>query len=238
MFFSPFLTRFTLFQKKFRHILIPQDAQRSSELFTETDVSNHMEESPSVRGPRHWELLSEADKGVYLRISAALSAPSCRNKRNKRIDDFKEILDAIEVFENSNQSDKWKRCLVCGVCRIPNGIAVNITQLKKLVFKCKSSINGSLKGLGYEIVVSRTSSCTELLDTIPHLRMDTTELRQWTVRMMSGFALPDSPPETVPPQPARQMDLDFGCPWKQSTSTFFDTYHFDSAAPFSSWSGF
>jgi hypothetical protein len=212
--------------------------QRAIELFTKTDVSHSMEPGQSGVGPRHWELLNEADKGIYLRMSAALSAPSCRNKRNKRIDDFQGILDAIEVFENSNQSDKWKRCLVCGVCRIANGIAVNIAQLKKLIFKCKSSINGSLKGLGYEIVVSKTSSCTELLNTIPHLRLNSSEQRQWTVRMMSGFPLPDSPPEVVPPQSALTMELDFGCPWKQSTSALFDGYHFDSGAPFSSWWGF
>jgi hypothetical protein len=68
------------------------------------------------REPQHWELLSEDDKAVYRRISAALCAPSSRSKRNKRIDDFKEIMDAIDLFIESDEVDRWKRCIVCGVC--------------------------------------------------------------------------------------------------------------------------
>jgi hypothetical protein len=142
-------------------------------------------ETFSPRPPHHWELLSEDDKAVYRRISAALCAPLSRSKRNKRMDDFKEILDAIDLFIESDEVDKWKRCLVCGVCRIPNGIALNIAQLKRLVFKCKSSINGSLKGLGYDIVLAKTISCPDLFTVLPQLRMNPGELRQWTVRMRS-----------------------------------------------------
>lgn len=155
--------------------------------------------------PNHWDLLNEDDKEIYRQISAALSAPTSKNKRNKKIDDFTEVIVAIERFENTDEKDRWKRCLVCGVCQLSNGIAVNITQLKRLVFKCKSSINGSLKGMGYDTVVSKTSACEELLEAIPYLRNNTTELRQWTVRLRSGASLPAS--DTTPPQP----DFAFDC---------------------------
>jgi hypothetical protein len=72
-------------------------------------------------------------------IGAALSAPS---NPNKRIDDFREIIEPVELFINSNDVDKWRRSLVCGVFRLANRIAVNIAQLKWLVFKSKSLING------------------------------------------------------------------------------------------------
>jgi hypothetical protein len=108
------------------------------------------------------------------------------------MDNFCEIIDAIELFENHDPMNKWKRCLVCGICRIPNGIAVNIGRLKKLTFKCKSSINGSLKNLGYGATVSRGSSCPQLLAMIPLLRNDPIEARQWTVRMMPSEQLFDS----------------------------------------------
>jgi hypothetical protein len=100
-----------------------------------------MESRFGTPDPQHSELLSEADKDVHRRISAAFSAPS---RRNKRIDDFPEIIEAVELFINSDDVDKWRRSLVCGVFRPANRIAANITQLKWLVFKCKSSINGSL----------------------------------------------------------------------------------------------
>jgi hypothetical protein len=159
-----------------------------------------MEPSFDTRHPQHWELLSEDDKEVYRRITAALSAPSNRNKRNKRIDDFREIIDAVELFVNSDDTDKWKRSLVCGVCRLANGIAVNIAQLKRLVFKCKSSINGSLKGLGYEIVISKTASCAELFQVLPQLHNHPGELRQWTVRLRSDTRPPEAFSDVTPPR--------------------------------------
>jgi hypothetical protein len=97
-----------------------------------------MESRSGPPDPQNWELLSEANKDVYRRISAAFSAPS---SRNKQIDDFREIIDAMKLFVNSEDVDKWRRSLVCGVFRLANRITVNIAQLKLLVFKCKLSIN-------------------------------------------------------------------------------------------------
>jgi hypothetical protein len=152
---------------------------------------------PDGHAPRHWDLLSAGDKAVYLRICAALCAPSFRNRRNKRILDFKEVLDAIEVFENFNDGDRWKRCLVCGVCRMRHGLAVNVGQLKHIVFKCKSSINSSLKGLGYTVILAKTSLCSELLDALPYLRENPAELRKWTVRFLSCAPISERYPLTV-----------------------------------------
>jgi hypothetical protein len=99
-----------------------------------------MESRFGTSDPQRWELLSEADMDVFQRVSAALSAPS---SQNKGIDNFREIIDAVELFINSEDIGKWRRSLACGVFRLANRIAVNIAQLKWLVFKCKSSINGS-----------------------------------------------------------------------------------------------
>lgn len=136
--------------------------------------------------PPHWDLLSDDDKVIYKGIYQALSAPTNRNKRNKRIDDFREIVDAILLFINQNETDAWKRRLVCGICKLSNGIAVNIAQLRKLIFKCKASINGSLKLMGYDSVASKTTSCAELFEKIPYLKTNSAELRQWTVRTSSN----------------------------------------------------
>jgi hypothetical protein len=138
------------------------------------------------RRPDYWDLLNDNDKAVYVRLSAALSAPSSRDRRGRRVDDFKDVFDAIETFVNSDETDKWKRCLVCGVCPLSNGIAVNVVQLKRLMFKCKSSINGSLKMLGYDVVLAKAVSCQELFRCLPQLRDNSDELKQWTVRMSSS----------------------------------------------------
>ncbi|EAY00296.1 hypothetical protein TVAG_179670 [Trichomonas vaginalis G3] len=141
-----------------------------------------MKVSGSSDKPAYYNLLSDTDKMTYDRIRQAITAPSNKNKKNKRADEFREILEAIELYENHDQADKWKRCLVCGVFIFDKGIAIKISALKQLIYKCKSSINGSLKAIGYPNVDYKSSMCDELLNGIPFLRGNLVELRQWTVR--------------------------------------------------------
>jgi hypothetical protein len=135
--------------------------------------------------PQYWDLLNYNDQQLYLQISAALSAPSSRNKRGKRIADFREVLEALVLFECSDEEEKWKKCLVCGVCLIPPGIAVNTTQLKHLVLKCKSTLNGSLKALGFDKIITKPWAYEWLMERIPYLRGKPRDLRQWTIRICS-----------------------------------------------------
>jgi hypothetical protein len=162
-------------------------------------ITSFMSSFDVNRDPDHWNILSDVDKEVYLRIRSALSAPSIRNKRNKRIDDFKEVLDAIDIFLNTDERDKWKRSLVCGVCRLTDGIAINPNRLQHLIFKCKSSINGCLKGIGYDIVVSNAALSQELVRQIPILRNDLAELRQWTIRTRKNHSSTETWAEITPP---------------------------------------
>lgn len=138
--------------------------------------------------PHHLELLSPKDKEVYSLIYQIIASPSNRNKRNKRYDDFANILEALKTFiiqDEDSSADEWKRSLVCGVCFLKDGIAVNTAQLKKLTNKCKSTINGSLKGMGYEVLNlndEKSSQEKELLEKIPFLSNNLSDLRKWTVR--------------------------------------------------------
>ena len=134
--------------------------------------------------PLFWEILALDDQQTYMKISNALGAPTLKNKRNTKIDTFSDALEAIDIFQNHSEVDKWKRFLVCGVVKFDGGIAVNINQLRKLVRKCKTSINTSLKGMGYTIISGKSSECPELLRAIPCLRGNSAELRQWTIRYL------------------------------------------------------
>jgi hypothetical protein len=127
--------------------------------------------------PEYWHLISDVEKDVYLRIRSALAAPSNRNKRNTRTDDFRETLDAIDIFINMDEEGKWKRSLVCGVCRLPGGLAINPGRLQRLIMKCKSWINGSLNRLGYTIAQPDFALSQELLQQLPALRENPAELR-------------------------------------------------------------
>lgn len=158
----------------------------------------------------YWELLSSDDQTTYRRICSAITAPSLKNKRNTKIDDFKEMLEAVDLFENHESEEKWKRCLVCGVVKFHGGIAVNISQLKQLVKKCKSSINGSLKGMGYTIISGKASECSELLEIIPNLKGNLGELRQWTVRYLEDSAFTSDREDFVTPPLAINGELTDG----------------------------
>jgi hypothetical protein len=166
-------------KKKFVPMIHTLKSRSVGHDLTDTEVMRRLGKPDE---PQYWNLLDDNDKGIYRRISAALSAPRSRNRGNKRMEDFREIIDALEVFENADAEGKWKRCLVCGTCKLTNGIAVNTTQLKRLVFKCKSSINGSLKGLGYALIITGPSAGEELLNEIPYLRQNPAEFRRWTIR--------------------------------------------------------
>jgi hypothetical protein len=86
---------------------------------------------------------------------------------------------------------------------------VNTTQLKRLVFKCKSSINGSLKGLGCGVIVTDPSAGDELLKEIPYWRDNAAEFRRWTIRTngrtdetdidddVTRYAMPEVKPEST-----------------------------------------
>ena len=139
----------------------------------------------SSKRPLHWDLLCESDKAIYEKMLSVLSAPKVHSRKNTKLTEFKDALDAIKIFEDHEPEEKWKRCLVCGVCFFEAGIAVNITQLRKLILKCKSSINGCLNEMGYSIVVSKVNGCSELFSIIPYLNKNYSELKCWTVRMYS-----------------------------------------------------
>jgi hypothetical protein len=133
--------------------------------------------------PKYYELLSEPDQVAYTELRASLSSQMCRNRRGKRLEGFADMLASIRTFCVRHNCDDWKRSLVCGVCWLPNGIAINNRQLSILIDKCKSSINGSLQKMGYSTLQSRTESSGSLCDAIPVLKNNFNELREWTVRL-------------------------------------------------------
>ena len=133
--------------------------------------------------PKFFSMLDEKDQNHYRRLRTALSSHICRNRRGKRLETFAEKLATIYQFCVRGNDSDWRRCLVCGVCWIPNGIAVNTRQLGILIDKCKSSINGSLQKMGYSTLQSRSDSAAAVAEAIPALKDDFAELREWTVRL-------------------------------------------------------
>ncbi|KAK8870702.1 hypothetical protein M9Y10_008589 [Tritrichomonas musculus] len=132
--------------------------------------------------PRYFELLTEDEKLEYSKLREQLSSPNYKNRRNKSNEVFRDMVDSIKQFAVRNDENDWKRSLVCGIIWLQQSIAINTHQLRLLITKCKSSINGSFQALGYGTVPTVADSASELISKYPFLRHNFSELRQWTVR--------------------------------------------------------
>ena len=144
--------------------------------------------------PQFWDFLVSADKNKYIYMRMTLSSPACKNLRNHSKQTFWKIMNTIKNFCVRNDSDDWKRCLVCGIFWLPeNQIAVNSKQLCLLLSKCKSSINGSLQLLGYYTVPDNQKRVKEFVSTLPLSKKSIIELvkspRQWTIRQFATSKL-------------------------------------------------
>jgi hypothetical protein len=164
---------------------------------------------------KYWELLKESDQQILSSIRAALSAPTLKNKRNTRIADLQEIIETLKIYQYHCEEDTWKRLLVTGFVELEEGFAVNVTQLHTLIFKCKSSINGSLRRMGYATKITTASAFNKLFEAIPVLKMNATELRQWTIRKKS-----DVPPDDATSDGKDDDDTDTGDENKSSFPSF------------------
>ena len=132
--------------------------------------------------PFHWELLSDEDKAEYLSIKARFHDEIAKSKRGERIDVFVSRLKIIRDFIQKDNVDQWKRTMVCGIMFLNSALGINIQQLRLLLGKCKSSINGSLQQLGYVAKPSTHEIDQEITRKIPFLKDDHFELKKWTIR--------------------------------------------------------
>ena len=146
--------------------------------------------------PQYWELLSEEDKNGFMEMQQEFSSGVLKRVRSSRAETFDEILEVIKKYCVRNDDDDWKRYLVCGVCWMDSAIAINTRQLRILVCKCKSSINGSLQKMGYSTNMAHSESWKILFPKIPLLKDHFPELRKWTIRY--------KPSEVVPQQQVRE----------------------------------
>ena len=158
------------------------------------------EEVTNDQHPMYFNFLSLEDQKSYDKLRNVLAAPDHRYNRNKRIDTFTDMLEQIKAFCIRNDAEDWKRYLVCGICWINNDIAINTRQLRVLLGKSKSTINGAFSKMGYETLPYRNND-NGLLDLIPFLRGNFNESRQWTVRRLNSIGISDCPHTEVTASP-------------------------------------
>lgn len=137
---------------------------------------------PSDQTPAFFALLNEADRKGYETLRAELSSSDRKFKRYKRVKSLQDALMEIQRFCRRGADDDWKRYLVCGVCWVGFDIAINTRQLRLLINKCKSSINGALAKMGYSTAPIKGDLSRGLVMAIPFLKGNFAEQRMWTIR--------------------------------------------------------
>lgn len=153
-------------------------------------VKNHMSletcgELSTETLPRFLGLLSEKDKMEYFDLKTKLEMKIAKRNRGHRVEDFDSALKSIREYVEKGDSKDMIRSLVCGACWMGNMIAINTRQIRFLINKCKSSINGSLQRLGYLTNPLHAETWKMLQQKLPYLKDNYIELRQWTIRSKS-----------------------------------------------------
>ena len=149
---------------------------------------NHNSQESEFLYPSFYDILSIKDQKDYLKLRTNLSSSENKYKRNKRLSSLQFALTEIKKFCIQGNQDDWKRCLVCGICWIGPDIAINTRQLRLIIDKCKSSINGALSKMGYGSLILKGEGAAPLLAALPSLRGNFLEQRMWTIRKKAIFS--------------------------------------------------
>ena len=129
--------------------------------------------------PNFFYLLNENDQKEYI------SLRDQKRDQHRKYETFIQEIDKLKQFVERGDGDDWKRSLVCGIRWIHEGVAINNQQLKIVLNKCKSSLNASLSKAGLGTTLGRGKAGYIILNTFPFLKNNSTEMRQWTVRLVT-----------------------------------------------------
>jgi hypothetical protein len=135
-----------------------------------------------------WSLLSQDDRSEYIRIRNNFHASEKISSKDRRSVTFRrELTIVIEFLERSTENLE-ARCIVAGICFADGIICVNTRQLKVLLRRCKSAINGAFQQLGYAAVRTRLKARKCVVGILHSLEEDQTIRKQWTIRVVTPHA--------------------------------------------------
>jgi hypothetical protein len=122
---------------------------------------------------------------LLMDLKTSLSGPEMRSNRNQRVATFQAQLKLIVNYSIRGDCDDWKRCHDCGLCWLDfQTVAVNVSQLGRLLGKAKSLINTNFNIMGYKIVQDSTELWASLMSQLPILKMNAREMQHWTIRKL------------------------------------------------------
>jgi hypothetical protein len=126
--------------------------------------------------------LSLSDQAEFIHLVANFASSEDRNKRNLGLSTFVKHLGIIHSFVCRGDAQDALRGAVCGIEFGEHSFLINTRQLKKLMFRSKSCMNGCFQRLGYTVCRSARDLGTVFSRLFPLLSPQSFSSRQWCVR--------------------------------------------------------
>lgn len=136
-----------------------------------------LQEARRISDP--YDLLTVEEQNEYDKIYAHFYNFNIKGNRNSLfIDDIGHVISFLQRSEKNFQN----RCIVAGIYIAGPIIVINTKELKRLMSRCKSSINGGLLKMGYRSLGINQRSKTIVQTLMPNIATYKA-LTQWTVRV-------------------------------------------------------
>jgi hypothetical protein len=121
-----------------------------------------------------------------------------RNKRNLGLSTFVKHLGLIHSFVCRGDSSDALRGAICGIEFADHSFLINTRQLKKLMFRSKSCLNGCFQRLGYSACKPTRDLGRVFAQVFPQFSTQTFSSRQWCVRRAGeSSSVSFSPPVAI-----------------------------------------
>lgn len=132
-----------------------------------------------------WDTLTNEEKAEFCGLCCDFVREQSTLSRDPRVVTFPADLVRILKFIDRSPNNIEARAICAGIYFLGPLICINTRQVKGVIGRCKSSINGLLQQLGYVTLRTRAMTHFCLLRALPILAQNYAYVRQWTVRHVS-----------------------------------------------------
>lgn len=132
---------------------------------------------------KYTRLLSERDREEFYRLKNFFINELSGPKKNKKVEIFNTILNKIKNFSIHNDSDDWKRSIVCGILWVDDeSMIVSNKILTNVINQSKSAINYSFQMMNFTSCPIDRITHSKILKMFPFLDGDSEFLKHLTLR--------------------------------------------------------
>jgi hypothetical protein len=134
----------------------------------------------------YWNQISQDDQTEFIKLRAHLHRGQQPMSKDVRMASLRRELLLVLSYLERSPDNMEARAILAGICFVGAAVCVNTRQLKCLLGRCKSSINGCFKQLGFVAVRTKAKARGFIAAALTSLKDRPEIIRQWTVRCTSS----------------------------------------------------